>query len=130
MNTNFTANHIYSPTDGSWNSQQLIANGNAIAGTQGSAQSAYQDLRNHLPIIQALRDRLLTATNPKDVADAQSQIQAEAAWTSNLQVELAAIDVNSRAQADARVQRDNEGLDKSIDEFLAKANAAGRGLNP
>jgi DhnA family fructose-bisphosphate aldolase class Ia len=123
VNTNLATNHVYSPTDGSWNSQQLIANGNAIAGTQGAAQSVYQDLQNHLPILQALRDRLSTATTPKDVADAESQIQAEAAWTSNLQSELAAIDVNFRAEADSRVQRDNEAMDQSFDNFITSANA-------
>lgn len=130
VNSNFATNHVYSPTDGSWNSQQLIANGNAIAGTQGAAQAAYQDLRTHLPIIQALRDRLATATNPKDVADAQAQLQAETAWTGNLQSEISAMDVNYRAQADSRVQRDNESLDAGIDDWIAQANAAGRGLTP
>lgn len=128
VNTNYNANHIYSPTDGSWNSQQLIANGNAIAGTQGAAQAAYQDLRNHLPVIQALRDRLLTATNPKDVADAQAQLVAETTWTNNLQSELQAIQVNAEAQAASRAQQDNESLDQGIDSFLAQANAAGEGL--
>ncbi len=130
VNTNFATNHIYSPTDGSWNSQQLVANGNAIAGVQGAAQAAYEDLRNHLPVIQALRDRLATATNPKDVADAQAQLQAETAWTNNLQSEVSTIQVNYRAQADSRVQRDNESLDAGIDSFLEQANAAGRGLTP
>jgi hypothetical protein len=130
VNTNFATNHVYSPTDGSWNSQQLNANGNAIAGTQGAAQAAYEDLRNHLPVIQALRDRLATATNPKDVADAQAQLQAETAWTGNLQSEVSVIQVNAQAQADSRVQRDNESLDAGIDSFLAQANAAGRGLTP
>jgi hypothetical protein len=130
VNSNFATNHIYSPTDGSWNSQQLIANGNAIAGVQAAAQAAYQDLRNHLPVIQALRDRLATATNPKDVADAQAQLQAETAWTNNLQSEISTMQVNYQAQAASRVQRDNESLDAGIDSFLAQANAAGRGITP
>jgi type IV secretion system protein VirB5 len=130
VGTNYSTNHVYSPTDGSWNSQQLIANGQAIAGTQGAAQAAYQDLRNHLPILQALRDRLATATTPKDVQDAQAQIESEQAWTNNLNSELQAIQVNYQAQADSRMQRDNESLDAGIDSFLAQANAAGRGLTP
>ena len=128
VNTNYNTNHIYSPTDGSWNSQQLIAAGNAIAGVQGAAQSAYQDLRTHLPIIQSLRNQLLTATNPKDVADAQSELVAEAAWTNNLQSELAAIQVNAQQQAASRAQQANESLDAGIDSFLQQANAAGEGL--
>lgn len=127
-NTNYSANHIYSPTDGSWNSQQLIANGNAIASVQGMAQSAYDDLRNHLPIIQALQDRLSSATTPKDVQDAQAALAAEAAWTQNLETSVRAIEVNYRASADSRIQRDNESLTKGIDSFLAEAAARGRGL--
>lgn len=128
-NGSYAANHVYSPTDGSWNSQQLIANGNSIAGTQGAAQAAYQNLRNHMPIIQALRDRLLTATTPKDVMDAQAQLQVETLWTHSLNSQLAAADVNYRAQVDGRRQRDDESLEQGIDAFLAEAKAAGRGIN-
>jgi type IV secretion system protein VirB5 len=128
VSTNYAANHVYSPTDGSFSSQQLIDNGNAIAGVQGGAQSAYADLRTHLPIIQALRDRLTSATNMKDVADAQAQLAAETTWTQNLQSEITAMQVNYQAQKDARQQRDAEAFDQSIDNFLAKAKAAGRGL--
>lgn len=127
-NGSYAANHVYSPTDGSWNSQQLIANGTGIAGTQGAAQAAYQNLRGHMPIIQALRDRLLAATTPKDVMDAQAQLQVETLWTHNLNSQLASVDVNYRAQVDARRQRDDESLEQGIDAFLADAKAAGRGL--
>jgi type IV secretion system protein VirB5 len=128
VNTNFATNHIYSPTDNSLSSQQLLSNANAIAGNQGAAQSAYEDLRNHLPIIQALRDRLATATNPKDVADATAQLQAEQVWTSNLQTELAAINVNYRAQADSQIQRENERTARDADSFLQAAKDQGMGL--
>lgn len=128
-NTSYGANHIYSPTDGSWNSQQLIATGNSVANTQGAAQATYQNLRDHMPVIQALRDRLLTATTPKDVADAQAQLEAETLWTHNLNSQLASIEVNYRTQQDARRQRDEESLDQGIDDFIAQANAAGRGIN-
>ena len=130
VNSNYSSAHVYSPTDQSWNSQQLIANGTAIAAMQGAAQSAYQDLRNHLPIIQALQDRLATATTPKDVMDAHAALQAQATWANNLNSEVQAMDINYRAQADSRVQRDNESLDAGIDSFIAQANAAGRGVNP
>lgn len=128
-NGSFAANHVYSPTDGSWNSRQLVANGNGIAGTQGAAQAAYQNLRDHMPIIQALRDRLVTARTPKDVQDAQAQLEAETLWTHNLNTQLAAVEVDYRTQMDARRQRDDESLDQGIDAFIQQANAAGRGIN-
>src|SRR5271165_6308460 len=36
----YTTNHVYTPTDGSWGSQQVIARANGIAGEQGSAMGA------------------------------------------------------------------------------------------
>lgn len=128
VNTNYGQNHIYSPTDGSFQSNQLIANGNQIAGAQGMYQSAYEDIRAHLPVIQALQAKLATSPNPKDTADATAALQAEAVWTANLDTSLRAAEANYRAEQDSRVQRENESLDKGIDTFLAQAKAAGRGL--
>ena len=121
VNTNFNANHVYTCTDTSASCAALNANAQSIAGMQGAAQAAHQDLRNHLPVIQALRERLLTATTPKDVMDAQAQLQTEQLWTQNLQSELAAIETNYNAQQHALVQRDNESIDKSVDDFLTMA---------
>ena len=59
VNTNFNANHVYTCTDTSASCAALNANAQSIAGMQGAAQAAHQDLRNHLPVIQALRERLL-----------------------------------------------------------------------
>jgi hypothetical protein len=47
VNMTSGANHVYSPTDGSWSSQQLNDSSTAIAGTQGSAASLLQDLQGH-----------------------------------------------------------------------------------
>ena len=128
VNTNFGQNNIYTPKDGSFQSQQLNANANAVAGAQGMYQSAYADIRAHLPVIQALQAKLATSTNPKDTADAQAALQAEAVWTQNLDTSLRAAEANYHAEQDSRVQRDNESMSKGIDTFLAQAKAAGRGL--
>ena len=58
----------------------------------------------------------------------QAQIGLEQAWLANQQGQMAAIDVNDRAQQRAALQRENEGLDKGLDDFLADRAAAGRGL--
>ena len=121
MNTNFNANHVYTCTDISASCAALNVNAQSIAGMQGAAQAAHQDLRNHLPVIQALRERLLAATTPKDVMDAQAQLQTEQLWTQNLQGELAAIKTNYNAQQHALVQRDNELVNKSADSFVKMA---------
>jgi hypothetical protein len=127
-NSSYSQNHVYSPTDNGFASQQLIANGNAIAGTQGAAQAVYADMRSHMPVLQALRDRLATARTPKDVADAQAEVAVEIAWIHSTNAQLAALQINYSAQRDAQVQRENEAMDQGIDDFLAQAKAAGRGL--
>jgi hypothetical protein len=117
----YAANHIYSPTDGSWNSQQLIANGNGINATQGTALASYQLLQQHEAAFQDLRGNLATAEDPKDVWDAQGQIELEAAWTANQQASLTALQITATAQDAERQQRDNESLDKGIDTWLTAA---------
>ena len=72
-NSSFGTNHVYAPNDGTWTSQQLNANASGIAGTQGAAMQIFQQVSAHYPVIQALRDHLMVATTPKDVADAQAQ---------------------------------------------------------
>jgi hypothetical protein len=122
----YNMNHVYSPADGSWNSQQLIANGNTIAGSQGIAMTAYQQLANHIPIIQQLRQDLLTAaTDPAQREHAMAQLQVEEAWAQNLNGEVQAAALMANEEAQARAQRDNEALDQSIDANLQQAAAHG-----
>src|SRR5271165_4309682 len=65
----YSANHVYTPTDASWASQELVANANSIAGEQGAAQAAVNDLQAHAAALQALRDHLTASSSPKDVQD-------------------------------------------------------------
>jgi type IV secretion system protein VirB5 len=120
-NSSFSTNHVYSPSDGSWASQQLNANGNGIAGAQGTALQIFQQVSTHYPVIQALRARLLAATTPKDVADAQAQIGAEQAWEQNASVQLQSVALLNTAQAQSSQQRQNEKLDQDIDAVLQAA---------
>jgi hypothetical protein len=126
--SSYDANHIYTPTDGGWNSQQLIANADANAAQQATAMAAYDDLQRHARAMTAIRARLLTASTPKDVQDLQAQLALEQLYVANAHASLQAVQVTQVAQNDSRAQRDNESLDKGIDSFLAEAAAAGRGL--
>ena len=125
----YTATHVYTPTDGTWNSQQIIARGNSIAGTQGLAGAAYTDLTTHAAAMPALRDDLKAADNPKDVQDAQAEIELENTWTLNEQAKLAATQLTYAAQQDSRQQQADEELAKSmqaaIDAGRAQLQSAG-----
>lgn len=124
----YAANHIYTPTDNSWNSRQLVGTGNGLAATQGTAMASYQQLQQHSATLPAIRDHLNTATTPKDVQDAQAEVELENLWTTNQTASLAALQITAAQQDQVRVQRDNESLDAGIDTFLAQASAAGMGL--
>lgn len=113
----YSANHVYTPTDASWANRELISNANSIAGEQGAAQAAVSDLQAHAAALQALRDHLATSSSPKDVQDAQAQIELEQVWTSNEAAQLAAINAAYSAQRDSREQQANEELAKDLDAF-------------
>ena len=119
----YTANHVYTPTDANWASQELISNANSIAGEQGVAQAAVGDLQAHAAALQALRDHLTNSSSPKDVQDTQAQIQLEQVWTANEAAQTAAINAAYAAQRDAMVQRDNEKMNQDITAFIASAPA-------
>lgn len=121
----YAANHVYSPTDGTWASQQLITRGNQIAGEQGAAMAGYNDLQLHEAALQALRDRLATATTPKDVQDTQAQIELEAVWTNNAAAKLSAVQAAYQAQRDSREQQLSEQTTKSLDNQIQQALAVG-----
>jgi hypothetical protein len=118
----YSANHVYTPTDASWASQELISNANSIAGEQGVAQAAVGDLQAHAAALQALRDHLTTSSSPKDVQDTQAQIELEQVWTANEAAQLAAINAAYAAQRDARTQRANEQLAQDLEAFAGTTN--------
>ena len=113
----YSANHVYTPTDASWASQELISNANSIAGEQGVAQAAVSDLQAHAAALQALRDHLATSSSPKDVQDAQAQIELETTWSVNEAAQLTAINAAYAAQHDAFTQRANEELTENLEAF-------------
>jgi hypothetical protein len=114
----FSANHVYTPTDDTWDSTQTIARANSIAGMQGAAQASVADYQAHQAALQALRDRLATSTTPKDVQDIQAEIGVEQLWFANEAGQTQAISAAYQAQRDSDVQKDNERLDQSFDDFI------------
>jgi hypothetical protein len=116
--------HVYTPTDASWTSQQVIANANSIAGAQGVAQGSYSDIAAHGDVVAGLRNTLLGAQDSKTVADATGQLQAEAAWSANEAAKMQATYIMYQAERDSRSQRDNEKLDQDIEAFVASAPAS------
>ena len=124
-NSSWSANHVYSPSDGSWTSQQLNANANGIAGAQGIAQQVYSEMAQHFSVINALRENLTTATTPAQRENAMAALQGEQVWAQDASGQLQAAQIMLSAQQDSRAQQDNEQLDQSIDQNLQQAAAHG-----
>lgn len=125
-NAAWTTNHVYTPINSqTWSSQQIIAGANSIAGTQGTAMSAYQNLQNHLAGLPALRAHLLTSTSPKDVQDTAAQVALEQATTENQIGQIEAAKLMNDAARDAREQRDIEAVEQSVEQWLS---ASGTGF--
>ena len=118
-NSAYSANHVYTPKDGSWESQQVIARG--YAGAQGIAAQLYQTISDHFPVMEALRARLATATTPKDVADIQAQIGTEQAFVDSAKTQLASTQFMFQAQQAANDQREREHFKQDLDEAIAEA---------
>lgn len=125
----YSANAVYQPTDGSWASQQLIANGNGIAGSQGAAMAAYGDYRNHMGVLPSLRQTAASADTMKDAADAGNQIAVETAWNLNALGQQNAMAWMAAQQRDARVQRDEERLACELEMFRTTGGACPNGNN-
>jgi hypothetical protein len=121
----WATNHVYTEVDGSWDSQQLSAGAASIAGTQGVAATTNSSLQTHLLTLPALRDHLLSASSPKDVQDAQAEVEIETTWTLNQVGQMQTAQLMYEAQKDSREQRDDEAFVQSIDMWLA---ASGTGM--
>lgn len=121
----FNTNHVYTPTDGTWNSQQMNANANGIAGAQGIAQQVYGEMAQHFAVLTGLRQDLLAATTPAEREHVMGQIQAEQAWTQNAQGQLQAANIMLVSAQASRAQQDDEQLTKGFDNEINQAKALG-----
>ena len=80
-------------------------------------------MQTHAAALQALRDHLTASSSPKDVQDAQAQIELEQVWTVNEAAQFTVISATYAAQRDALAQRDNEKMNQDIAAFIASAPA-------
>lgn len=113
-NASYTQNHVYTCTDQSWACQQQQQRGYGLAGSSGIAQSAYQDLRNHMPVIQALRDQAATATTPAQRENVALALQSETAWNNNLAAQINAAEMQAKSDEGSLSQQDNEKISESL----------------
>lgn len=118
-NTAYAQNHVYDCTDTSFACTQQKQRAYAIAGSAGIAQSAYQDLRNHLPVIQALRDQAAQATDPAKREQVELALQSETVWNNNLAAQIQAAEMQARSDESSLAQQDNEKTTQAVEATIA-----------
>lgn len=126
-NSNFTRNNLYTCTNNSFECLQSQQKAASIAGVQGISGAVYSDLTNHLNVLAGLRQRLLTASDPKTVADVTAQIAVEQAWVQNQQAQLQSVSLLQAAQQRSDEQSATERFheDNTATMVSLKASMAG-----
>ena len=124
-NGSYSTNHYYSSPDDRWITRETNARNYSNAGGQGIGMQMLQQIADHIPVMQTLRDKLNTASSPKDVQDAQAALQTEQLWATNTSSQLQAASLMYAAQRNASDDRQNEQLNEAIDQALDQARARG-----
>lgn len=120
FNSNWTAQHIYTPSGPSLE-QTLIQHGaTSIAGIQALSGQLYQSMAQRLPLLQQLQDRLGTAQDPKDVMDLQTRLAAEQSYIQAQGVQAQTLAMMQAAAYQERQQQEDEQRQANIDAVLAE----------
>jgi hypothetical protein len=112
----YNQNHIYSPTDSSIASTQLIANGNSIASLQGIATTNLQAIQQRLALLPALQASLSGAQSITEINAINGRIQLEANYAQAQQAQAQNLTVLALEQGASDRQ-------KAQEEHAKEANA-------
>ena len=91
------------------------------AGIKGLTGQIYQQLAQHIPVLQSLRAQLGTASTPAQREHIMAQLAIENTWAQNAQGQLQTVTALAGAQQRVDANRENEHLAESIDTVLAAA---------
>ena len=119
FNTNFGANHVYTPTGSAYEATLMQNNATSIAGIQGLAGQLYQSMSQRIPLLSDLQARLTTATDPKDVQDLTARIGAEQSYIQSQGVQAQTLAMMQVAAYQNLQQQREEQRQKDIDAVLA-----------
>jgi type IV secretion system protein VirB5 len=119
FNTNFDANHVYTPTGDGFEATLLQRNATSIAGIQALAGQAYQSMSDRLNAMRQLQDRLATAQDTKDVEDLQARLQSEQAYIQSQSAQVQTLAIMQVAAYQSLQQQREEQRQQDIDAVLA-----------
>jgi len=118
VNSSWNVDHLYTCTNGSFNCQQQQEMAAGTAGLKGSMGTLYQDLANHIQILQGLRDDAGSASDPAQREHILVEAALENSWAQNTGAQLQAQTSMFLAQKQANEDRENEHLTNQIDTWI------------
>lgn len=122
--TFYTQNHIYTPTDGSTASTQLIANGNSIANLQGIATTNLQAIQQRMALLPALEAALSGANSITEVNAVNGRIALEANYVQAQQAQAQNLGILAQQQKSSQAQQEKEQFVKDMTDGQAEMQAA------
>lgn len=125
----YNQNHIYTPTDGSAASTQLIANANSIANVQGLAATNLQSIQQRLALLAGLETELSSATSITQVDAINGRISLESNYVQAQQAQAQNLAILAQQQQSTQLQQDKEQFVQDMTngqaEMMAAASANG-----
>lgn len=122
--TFYNQNHVYTPTDGSAASRQLIANGNSIANIEGLAASNLQSIQLRLAQLPSLEADLSAATSITQVNAINGRIALEENYVQAQQAQAQNLALLASEQAASQRQQEEEEHTREALAIAAKYRAA------
>jgi type IV secretion system protein VirB5 len=120
FNSNWAANHVYTPTGSSFEANLIQRGATSIAGIQGVSGQLYQSMAQRLPLMQQLQDRLAATKDPKDVMDLQARLAAEQSYIQAQGVQAQTLAMMQVAAYQDQQQERDEQRQANIDAVLAE----------
>ena len=125
VNNSFTVNSAYTCTATTFPCTQQQQMANSAAGTQGIMQTLYQDLANHVQILQSLQTSASASTTPAQRENVLNEIALQQAWVNNSGNQIQAVSGMWSAQQQVNQNRANEVQSQNTDTWIASIPAGG-----
>lgn len=122
--TYYNQNHVYTPTDGSTSSSQLIANAQGIANIEGIASMNLAAIQARLQELPNLEVDLNSASSITQVDAINGRVAAESQFVQAQQAQATNLQVLASEQQASQQQQQQETVKESDDNYIAALNAA------
>jgi type IV secretion system protein VirB5 len=122
--TFYNQSHIYTPTDGSPSSSQLIANGNSIANLQGVATTNLQAIQQRMALLPALEAVLTGAHSITEVNAINGRIALEANYVQAQQAQAQNLTILAQEQRSSQAQQEKEQFVQDMTSGQSEMQAA------